>query len=327
MSMESIVAQIRQKQPFEPDLGIICGSGLGGLANTLSDPTVIKYEDIQGFPRTTVAGHAGELVFGVLNGTKVVCMKGRFHYYEGNSPAKVATPVRVMGALGIRVLIVTNAAGGVNSKFRVGDLMMIKDHISMMGLSGLHPLTGPNDSRFGPRFPPVGSVYDKKLRELFKKAAAATRYSGTLQEGVYFGVSGPSYETPHEIQMMRILGGDSVGMSTVQEVLQAAHMNIPVLGLSLITNRCLGPDDDWELPSHQEVLDAVKVSQTAIQTAVTEFVGRLDISTYPRLETYEKFLDAKSSSSGSSSVSLSTVGKLVVMAGGFILLSKFLNRK
>lgn len=326
--MESIIAQIRAKQPFEPDLGIICGSGLGGLADTLSDPVVINYEDIEGFPRTTVAGHAGQLVFGVLGGTKVICMKGRFHFYEGNDPKKIAVPVRVMAALGIRVLLVTNAAGGVNPSFRVGDLMMIKDHICMMGLSGQHPLTGPNDDRFGPRFPPVGSVYDKKLRGLFKQVATETKYPNSVHEGVYFGVSGPSYETPSEIQMMRILGGESVGMSTVYEVLAAAHMNLPVLGLSLITNRCLGPDDDWELPSHQEVLDAVVVSQASIQKAVTSFVTKLDIKEHPRLPVYDKFLSASTSSASSSKSTSSKTPYLthmLLLAGGFLLLSKYMK--
>lgn len=280
------VTYLKTQVDFVPEIGIICGSGLGGLAATLTNPTVVKYADIPLFPRTTVHGHAGELVFGCIGDKKVVCMKGRFHYYEGNPPLTVGMPVRVMAALGIRALIVTNAAGGVNPSFRVGDIMLIQDHISLMGLAGVHPLVGPNDDRFGPRFPPQNAVYDKNLRELLSAAATSTGFKAGVHVGTYAGVSGPSYETPHEIQMLRTMGGDSVGMSTVFEVILAAHAGLPVAGISLITNRCLGPKDDWVNPSHQEVLDAVKDTGDSLQKIVTSFVSDLKLDKYPQTQCY-----------------------------------------
>lgn len=247
---------------------------------------MIKYNDIPGFPRTTVHGHAGELVFGVIGDKKVVCMKGRFHFYEGNSPATVGLPVRVMAALGIRVLVVTNAAGGVNPDFHVGDVMLIRDHVSLMGLAGIHPLVGPNDERFGPRFPPQGAVYDKALQGVLRKSADKIKFEHPLRQGNYMGVSGPSYESPAEIQMLRLMKGDAVGMSTVFEVIVAAHCGLPVLGMSLITNRCLGPDDNWNQPSHEEVLEAVTMTGDHIQKLVACFVSDLDLTPYPQTKAY-----------------------------------------
>lgn len=276
--------------PFIPDIGIVCGSGLGGLAETLIDPTTIHYEDIKGFPQPTVAGHAGELVFGMLKGKKVVCMKGRFHYYEGNDPKTVGLPIRVMAALGIRILLVTNASGGVNPAFNVGDCMIIKDHICFLGLAGIHPLVGVNDARFGPRFPPCGSsTYDKKLQQVLIKAGQEINFSHPIHTGVYAAVCGPSYETPHEIQMIRTVGGDAVGMSTAFEVLTAAHASLPVLGLACITNRCLGPNDNWEAPSHQEVLDAINACQDDVKSLVSTFVKNVDLTLYPRTKAFEYF--------------------------------------
>ena len=269
-----------------PEVGIICGSGLGGLAKTLDNPTVIDYKDIPNFPRTTVHGHAGQLVFGTIGDKKVVCMKGRFHFYEGNSPVTVGLPVRVMAALGIQVLVVTNAAGGINPKFQICDVMLIKDHVSMMGLSGCHPLVGANDERFGSRFPSQGGVYDPRLQAGLRETAAEIGFQHTLQIGTYMGVSGPTYESPAEIHALRMMNGDAVGMSTVFEVALAAHCGLPVLGMSLITNRCLGPDDNWAQPSHQEVLDSVNATGDHIQKLVKAFVGKLDLAPYPKTKAY-----------------------------------------
>jgi len=295
--VEGIVAQIRQRVSREPEIGIVCGSGLGGLAETLESPITIPYSEIKGFPQTTVKGHAGELVFGTLKGKFVVCMKGRFHCYEGHAPQKILIPIYVMAALGIKALVVTNAAGGINPEFNVCDVMIIKDQICFCGLAGQNPLVGKNDERFGPRFPPMNGIFNEGFQKTLLEAATESKFSRPVRSGVYFGVSGPSYETPHEIQLMRTLGGDSVGMSTVYEVIAAAHCGLPVLGLSLITNKCLGPDDQWDAPTHSEVLAATRDAQTEIQNLVSKFVEKMDLSPHSKTKAYESFKDAKAPSS------------------------------
>jgi len=285
-----------------PDVGIICGSGLSHLADSLTEPVVVKYEEIDGFPQSTVQGHVGELVFGNLGAKFVVCMKGRFHYYEGYAPAQIALPVRVMAALGIKVLVVTNAAGGVNPNFNIGDLMIIRDQIALPGMAGNHCLVGKNDDRFGPRFPPVSTTFDKDLQAHVVKCAEEVKFN-TLQKGCYFAVSGPTYETPHEIGMIRKLGGDSVGMSTIFEVMAAAHCDIKVLGLSLITNRCSGPDDNFIPPSHEEVLESVKAGEKDVQGLVSHIVKTMELNSYKRSKAFIHFNapvpgGAASSSSG-----------------------------
>jgi len=229
------------------------------------------------------------LVFGKLGGKNVIAMKGRFHYYEGYTPQQVSLPVRVMAALGIKALIVTNAAGGANQHFSVGDLMVIKDQICAPGLAGLHPLVGKNDERFGPRFPAVNQVFDKEMADAVFTCSKRIGSRLKIQRGVYFGVSGPSYETAHEIGMIRTLRGDAVGMSTVFEILVAAHCGLRLLGLSLITNRCLGPDDDFKPPSHEEVLTAVKNGEQQVQALVSEVVAHIDLSKTPRTKAFEFF--------------------------------------
>lgn len=324
-----IVAQIRHRVSRVPDLGIVCGSGLGGLAETLTNPTVVKYEEIRGFPRTSVQGHAGELVFGELQGKFVVCMKGRFHCYEGHDPSKLLVPIYVMAALGARALIVTNAAGGVNPDFEVTDVMMIKDQISFCGMAGFNPLVGKNDPRFGPRFPPMNGVFNADLQATLKNAAEKCNFSRPLREGVYFGVSGPSYETPHEIGMIRTMGGDSVGMSTVYEVIAAAHCGLPVLGLSLITNRCLGPNDSWEAPTHAEVLEATKKAQTEVQGLVSKFVELLSIDNFPRAKAFATFEGVKPSAAAPATDNqdnqMSMMSAGLMLAGGFVGLGLFLR--
>lgn len=204
---------------YRPELGVICGSGLSGLSRCLAQPHTITYESIPGFPRATVAGHAGELVFGSLDGVSVVCMRGRFHTYEGYDVQTTTLPVRVMALLGVKTLVVTNAAGGLNPLYNVGDLMIAHDHLNLPGLAGKHPLVGPNESRFGERFTPLSNCYDVGLQRLAREVANDTGLSHKVRsKGVYCFVSGPTYETQVEAKFLQMLGGDAVGMSTVPEV-------------------------------------------------------------------------------------------------------------
>lgn len=239
---------IRSKTKTAPKVGLILGSGLGVLADHLLDAVSIAYSEIPYFPVSTVEGHAGELMIGGLNGTPVVLMKGRFHMYEGYGPELTAFPVRVMKELGVSALLVTNAAGGINTSFNPGDLMLISDHIN---LTGTNPLVGPNDNALGSRFPDMSQAYSRRLRELARTTAKQQGIS--LQEGVYAGLLGPTYETPAEIRMLRTLGGDAVGMSTVSEVIVARHAGIEVLGISCISNMAAGILD--QPLSHDEVME------------------------------------------------------------------------
>lgn len=239
---------IKSKSAVSPQIGLILGSGLGVLAEHIEEPVSIAYQDIPHFPQSTVEGHAGELLVGSLQGVPVVLMKGRFHMYEGYGPELTAFPVRVMKELGVSKLLVTNAAGGINTSFAPGDLMLISDHIN---LTGKNPLIGPNDSELGPRFPDMSQAYSRKLRETAKRVASEKNVP--LQEGVYVGLLGPTYETPAEIVMLRTLGGDAVGMSTVSEVIVARHAGIEVLGISCISNMASGILD--QPLSHHEVME------------------------------------------------------------------------
>jgi purine-nucleoside phosphorylase len=244
-------AFIRKKCAGRPVLGLILGSGLGAFADTLLNPTVIPFHDLPNFPRPTVLGHAGKLILGEAEGVPVAAMQGRVHFYEGHAMSEVVFPVRVLGCLGIRQLVVTNAAGGVNFNFRPGDLMLITDHINMMGTN---PLIGPNIEELGVRFPDMSEAYDPALREVALRAAG--RLGIPLRQGVYIGLTGPTYETPAEIRACRTLGADAVGMSTVPEVIAAGQMGIGVLGISCITNMAAGI-----LPrklTHQEVMDTTE---------------------------------------------------------------------
>lgn len=229
--VDTAAAYLRAHLPFTPDLALVLGSGLGGLADQIEQPVVIPYREVPGFPLSTAPGHAGQFVAGLLGGKKVLCMQGRFHYYEGHDMSAIALPVRVFKALGCRALILTNAAGGVNWDFSVGDFMLITDHINFMGAN---PLRGHNDDAIGPRFCDMTHVYTPELQQ------TAPAQGLTLQQGVYLGYMGPSFETPAEIRAFRTLGADAVGMSTVPEAIAASHCGLPVLGLSLITNMAAG---------------------------------------------------------------------------------------
>jgi len=225
------VSYLQQKITVRPEVGLILGSGLGVLAEKIVERTVIPYAQIPHFCQTTVLGHSGQLVFGTLGKQRVMALQGRFHYYEGYSMSEVTYPIRVMQRMGIKQLIVTNAAGGLDEDFQPGDLMLITDHINLLGTN---PLIGPNYAELGPRFPTMANAYDNELAALARRVAAAQGIK--LQEGVYVAVSGPSYETAAELRMFRRLGASAVGMSTVPEVIVARYAGIRVLGISCITN-------------------------------------------------------------------------------------------
>ena len=235
LAVREAVDFLRTRLPAKPELALVLGSGLGGLADEIEKPVAIPYREVPHFPLSTAPGHAGRFVFGRLNGRMVLCMQGRFHYYEGHDMAAIALPVRVIKALGCRALILTNAAGGVNWDFSVGDFMLITDHINFMGAN---PLRGENDEAIGPRFCDMTHVYTPEFQEVARRVAAAQGIA--LREGVYLGYMGPSFETPAEIRAFRTLGADAVGMSTVPEAIAASHCGLPVLGVSLITNMAAG---------------------------------------------------------------------------------------
>jgi purine-nucleoside phosphorylase len=249
--IQEAAAFIKKETNITPQIGLILGSGLGVLADLIEEPIVIDYSRIPHFPVSTVEGHAGELVVGSIKGKQVLMMKGRFHAYEGYGAETVSFPVRVMKELGVQTLIVTNAAGGINESYQVGDLMVISDHLNM---TFRNPLIGPNDSALGVRFPDMSEAYSKRLRKLAHDVAATQDFK--LQEGVYVGLLGPNYETPAEIRMFRTLGGDSVGMSTVPEVIVARHAGIEVLGFSCISNMASGILD--QPLSHAEVMETTE---------------------------------------------------------------------
>ena len=266
--IDEAVASIRAQCPQQPLLGLILGSGLGAYADSFQDRTVIPFDGIPHFPSSTVEGHPGNLIVGNAEGVPAVALQGRVHLYEGYPIAQVAFPARVLGCLGIRRLLVTNAAGGINLDFRPGDLMLITDHINLMGVN---PLVGSNLEKLGPRFPDMSEAYDSGLRRI---ALAAAREMGIeLRQGIYAGLCGPSFETPAEIRMLRAIGADAVGMSTVPEVLVAGHMGIPVLGISCITNMAAGI-----LPqklTHQEVIDTTGRVKQRFASLLQKVIPRL----------------------------------------------------
>lgn len=245
---------LMQHTSYKPTTGIILGSGLGKLADAIAHPTVIPYDKIPHFRTSTAIGHKGNLIFGELNGSKVVAMQGRFHYYEGYSMQEVTFPVRVMKMLGVQRLLVSNAAGGINPSFNVGDLMIITDHISFMP----NPLIGKNLEEMGPRFPDMTTVYSRKLRTIAHKKAA--ELGASLREGVYVAETGPSYETPAEYKMFGMMGGDAVGMSTVPEVIVARHCGIEVFGMSVITNCAKDLGEDCQNDGNDVIVAAEKAA-------------------------------------------------------------------
>jgi purine-nucleoside phosphorylase len=235
MNYDEIVSVIRKKVAFGVDTGIILGSGLGFLAEEIAHPVVIPYGNIPYFPHSTVPGHRGRMFFGQLSGKSVLCMQGRFHYYEGYHLNEITLPIRIMKKMGVSSLLVTNAAGGINDQFAPGDLMVIEDHINLMSEN---PLRGPNSAEFGPRFPDMSEAYDYRLREIANKVARDLGIK--VKNGVYGALDGPTYDTPAEIRYYKSIGIDAVGMSTVPEVIVANHAGIKTLGISCITNMAAG---------------------------------------------------------------------------------------
>ncbi|XP_045516760.1 purine nucleoside phosphorylase isoform X1 [Pieris brassicae] len=275
--LEEIANFLLTKTNIRPIIGIICGSGMGSywkdgsLADTITDAERIPYEEIPNFPTSTVEGHHGQLVFGRLGEVPVVAMQGRFHYYEGYPLWKCCLPIRVMKLLGVKTLMATNAAGGLNPSYKIGDLMIVTDHINLMGFAGNNPLQGPNDERFGPRFPPMNKAYNYEYRKIAKKVAKELKLDNIIREGIYTCLGGPNFETVAELRMLKMVGVDAVGMSTVHEVITARHCDMKVFGLSLITNECITNYDVEAEANHEEVLDVGKMRQDLLR----EYISRL----------------------------------------------------
>lgn len=267
-TLNDAVSFIKSKTHLQPEIGFVLGSGLGAFADQIQEKVVIPFQDIPGFSKSNVVGHAGELIIGRLGEKKVAVLKGRVHFYEGHSPEGVVFPVRTLAKLGIQVLIVTNAAGGLDKKMKPGELMVISDHIN---LTGQNPLIGKNDESLGTRFPDMSEAYDKKLSQ--KLFGLLKKLKIRSSRGIYCGVTGPSYETPAEVRYLRKIGGDAVGMSTVLEVIAAKHMGVDVVGLSCITNLAAGilkkPLD------HKEVTETAKIVEKNFIKVLKEFTKSL----------------------------------------------------
>lgn len=263
--VQETVKFITNKTYFQPEYGVILGSGLGGFADDIKIEHSLSYSDIPNFPVSTVHGHKGALLFGTIGTKKVVAMQGRFHYYEGYDMKQVTFPIRVMKQLGIEKLIVSNASGGVNPAFKVGDVMIIKDHVNMMPE---HPLRGQNDERFGPRFLNMSEPYSKAM--ITKAKVIAKDLHIDVKEGIYLALQGPTFETLAEYKMVKNIGADCVGMSTVPEVIVAKHMNMECLGISVITD--MGNEENIEEITHEEVLEAAKKAEPHVRNLIKNFI-------------------------------------------------------
>ncbi|KAF7257915.1 hypothetical protein EG68_04616 [Paragonimus skrjabini miyazakii] len=279
---------IQSRIKLNPTVGIICGSGLGKLANAVKNPQLIKYEDIPNFPRTNVVGHEGNLIFGTLGDKSVMVMQGRFHLYEGygseavrvdltliHLKSQIIIPIRLMKILGVKTILLSNAAGGLNRNLKLGDLVIIKDHISFPGLALKNVLIGPNDERFGTRFVATSDAYDVKLRRAFQTIVQQQGHSNIVHEGVYAHVGGPTYESPAENRMLLLMGADVVGMSTVPEVIVARHAGIRVFAISLVTNVSVLSEETTEKANHQEVLDVANKRTETLSSLFTELIKQI----------------------------------------------------
>lgn len=266
--VDKAVEFIKSKIKDEYEIGIILGSGLGSLGEKIENPQYVDYCDIPNFPVSTAPGHIGRFIFGTLSGKKVMCMQGRIHLYEGYATESVVMPIRVMRKMGVKKLIVTNAAGGINESFDVGDIMLITDHINF---TGRNCLIGKNDDDFGCRFPDMSFAYDPNLRKTALECAK--KMNMNLRQGVYIGCTGPSYETPAEIRAFRVMGADAVGMSTVQEVIAANHCGMSVLGFSLVSNKAAGLSG--ERLTEEEVLEIGRQKSEEMQTLIMKITGEL----------------------------------------------------
>jgi purine-nucleoside phosphorylase len=261
---------IKSKIDFMPEIGIILGTGLGSLTEYIENPIIIDYKDIPEFPVSTVAGHAGRLLIGFLAGKKVIAMQGRFHYYEGYSMQDITLPVRVMKLLGIKLLIASNACGGLNPDFSAGDIMAITDHINMMGSN---PLIGANLEEFGPRFPDMSEVYNKEY--ISQMQAIAAKQNITLQQGVYCAISGPNYASKAELRMLITIGADAIGMSTIPECMAARHSGIKVLGVSCITDMAI--PDTMTSPTHEEILKVAEGVKPKFVSLLSQFIKEVQL--------------------------------------------------
>ncbi len=267
------VNAIKKRTDKTPTVGLVLGSGLSGLADAIENADIIPYNEIDGWPASTVVGHSGRLVIGELEGKTVLVQQGRAHYYEGHPLSQIILAVRVMHALGIKTVIVTNAAGGINRDFTPGDLMLIIDHINFPGLAGENPLRGPNDDTIGPRFLDLTEAYDMELRQVAREVAKANNFA--LQEGTYVFVGGPSFETPAELRFLHAIGADAVGMSTVPTVVTARHAGMRVLGISSITNKAILNPSEGDEVSHEEVLETGKIIVPRLTALVRGVLAKL----------------------------------------------------
>ncbi len=265
LEVEAAARYVREHTRHQPEFGMVLGSGLSALAEAVEDHDIIPFQDIPNFPVSSVVGHSGRLVIGRLEDRSVLVMQGRVHFYEGYSMSQVTLPIRMMHVLGIHSLILTNAAGGINTSFRPGDVMLICDHVNLIGMAGQNPLRGPNDESFGTRFPDMSHAYDSGLRELALKVAADNRIN--LRQGVYICLAGPSFESPADVRFLRLIGADAVGMSTVPETVVARHAGMRVLGFSGISNVLSGELDSPET-THEEVLEAGQVLVPKMMTLI-----------------------------------------------------------
>lgn len=269
--IDETAGQIRKRISIAPKVGVILGSGLGSLAEAMKEGEEIYAREITHWPASTVEGHVGRLVFGMLEGQAVMMMQGRAHYYEGYSMPQIGLPIRVMQRLGVEILLVTNAAGAVNPDFNPGDLMCIRDHINLIGMAGLSPLRGPNLDEFGPRFPDMGQAYDRALIKETNQVAEAQGFG--IHEGVYICLAGPSFETPADLRFLRSIGVDAVGMSTVPEVTVARHSGMRVLGISGISNKA--NLDGETITTHEEVLAAGEIIVPKLTALIRGVLRRL----------------------------------------------------
>ena len=263
--VQETVNYIKEKTNFSPEYGIILGSGLGSFTDDIKIEFTLPYSEIPNFPMVTVEGHKGALVFGTIGDKKVVAMQGRFHYYEGYDMKQVTFPVRVMKFIGVSKLIVSNASGGVNHNYKVGSIVILKDHINMMPE---HPLRGKNDERFGPRFVNMSEPFSRKM--ILKAKELAEKLEIIIQDGVYLGLQGPTFETLSEYKMVKTLGADCVGMSTVPEVIVARHMNLETFGISVITD--MGNEESIDTITHEEVLEAAKEAEPKVRKLIRELI-------------------------------------------------------
>jgi purine-nucleoside phosphorylase len=269
--IDEVAAAVKAKTKHQPKVGIILGSGLGGLADAVQNSDIIPFNELPHWPTSTVLGHSGRLVIGTLQDKSVMVMQGRIHFYEGYSMSQVTLPVRVMKRLGVEVLIVTNAAGAINPDYEPGDLMLIEDNLNLVAMMGFNPLIGPNIEEFGLRFPDMSQPYDRELMKLAREAAKETNV--LLREGVYAGLSGPSFESPADLRFLRGIGSDAVGMSTVPEVIVSHHAGMRTLGISGISNKA--NLDGNTITTHQEVLDAGLVMVPKLEKIIKSVLKKI----------------------------------------------------